>query len=367
MNVPDKFQPGDTLKRSLSRSSTGGVETEYETVEWLEGAHPDHPPDVWAPQPFRVPGADPGYVPADLPDFTFPAPTPRSRGNGLWNLQVFGLRVHDQDARWKAALGMTATRKVSLHPDFSNLVDGEGHPQGYGIPVNVVPWDQPLRPVTIDQWPDESDPRPGGYPIPDRAWVEVGSDKHLLVAQKVTPGRYLLYEFGNARVEGGTYRAYVVAVWDTAYDAERPQGWTSTDAAGLPILPGLVRWPNVTQGGWRQAIRCTVYKTCHGYIAPASHEAGSNPDCPPMGARIRLKSGFDIGPFSVETRTLLQQLKNYGMIVVDNSNDGTRVYLTGEPGPDVNDTKFAEIKYPQNPRAPKFPDDFEFVDAGVGP
>jgi hypothetical protein len=202
----------------------------------------------------------------------------------------------------------------------------------------VVPANQASVPVTFVDWPEESDPGP--YPIPDDAPVEGGSDRHVIV---VDPANGFLYELYNAMKVSGGWSASNGAKWNLKTGAPRPMGWTSADAAGLPIFPGLVRYDEATGAGIKHAIRFTVSQSQRGYIAPASHAAGScaiNSACAPMGMRVRLKKSIDPAGFSPQARAIVVAMQEYGMIVADN---GSNWYFTGAPHPMWNDDQLHEI------------------------
>jgi hypothetical protein len=205
-----------------------------------------------------------------------------------------------------------------LHPDFAA--------HAYGIPFRVVPRDQKRVPIHFTAYGAESDKGP--YPIPLRAPVEGGSDRHVLVLQR---GTCLLYELFAAQRTRRGWSAAAGARWDLRSNRPRPKGWTSADAAGLPILPGLARADEVA-GARRitHALRVTVARSQRAYVAPARHLASSdrNPDLPPMGLRLRLKASFDLAPFRGQARIILQALKTYGLIVADN---GSSWFITGAP------------------------------------
>jgi hypothetical protein len=213
-----------------------------------------------------------------------------------------------------AAIGATG----GLHPDFSD----QGN---YGIPFNLVNPSTPRSTVSF-LYDDESDHV--GYPIPASPLIEGGSDRHILLLDPGADCR--LWELFDARKAGNAWSAGSGATWDLRSNALRPAGWTSADAAGLPIYPGLVRYAEVAAGAIPHAIRFTAPQTCDGYIYPARHEAGSG-SCavrPPMGLRLRLKASVDISGFDPQARVVLQALKTYGMILADN---GSPWYLTGAP------------------------------------
>jgi hypothetical protein len=201
-----------------------------------------------------------------------------------------------------------------------------------------VPAGQPTVPIDFVEYGDESDPGP--YPIPPDAPVEAGGDRHVLVVRQ---GECKLYELYHAEHIGPGWEAGSGAVWDLRSNALRPEGWTSADAAGLPILPGLVRYDEASTGSIRHALRFTVWRSQRGYIHPATHQAGStdNPDYPPMGLRLRLKSSFDISGYTGQARAVLEALKTYGMIVADN---GTSWYISGGTDPRWNDDDLDQLK-----------------------
>ena len=225
-----------------------------------------------------------------------------------------------------ASVGAT----THLHPDF-------GSDPSYGIPYVVVPASQPRVPITFSDYGSQSDPGP--YPVPLNAPIEAGGDAHVLVASADCH----LYELYNASRSGSGWTASSGAVFNLRSDALRPAGWTSADAAGLPILPGLVRPDEIAAGHIDHALRFTVAHTQDGYISPATHEAGStsNPDVPPMGARFRLKASVDISGYHGAARIILQALKTYGMFVADN---GSNWYISGATYTGWNDDDLGQLK-----------------------
>jgi hypothetical protein len=242
----------------------------------------------------------------------------------LWNRPVDTAQVDPNSAAILERIGVTDR----LHPDFGANLDGGP----FGIPYIVVSSQTPRYTVQFD-YDDESDPGP--YPIPANPPIEPGGgDRHLLV---VVQGELKAYELYNLRFEAGSWRAGSGAIWDLANGTTRPAGWTSADAAGLPILPGLVRWDEVYQlGEIRHALRFTVSRTRRAYLAPASHWASSstNPLDPPMGMRVRLKASFDISGYPPSSQVILRALKRYGMIVADNGSD---FFLSGTADARWND------------------------------
>jgi hypothetical protein len=234
--------------------------------------------------------------------------------------------VHPLSSEFIANIGADG----HLHPDFGTVWDGAPN----GIPYVVVPGNQPLVPVTFD-YADESDAGP--YPIPPDAPIEGGSgssgDRHVLI---VDAAHRKLYELYDAHKVGTGWQAGSGAIFDLTSNALRPDSWTSADAAGLPILPGLVRYDEVAAGEINHALRFTVSRTQKGYIHPATHCASSNtdPSLPPMGLRLRLKASYPIDSFPASVQVILRALKKYGMIVADN---GSSWYISGAPDPRWSD------------------------------
>src|SRR3954471_34890 len=238
-------------------------------------------------------------------------------GNNLWNTDISAAPVDPNSnaiiTNWVGA--------VNLHPDW-------GNDPSYGIPYVVVDLKQPRRSVNLNAYGDESDPGP--MPIPASAPVEGGSsstgDRHVLVLDN---GNCFLYELYNASPDSnGSWSADSTAVWDLLGDEQRPYTWTSADAAGLPIFPGLVRYDEAASGKIQHALRFTLPRTKAAFIPPASHWAvnTSDPSAPPMGMRIRLKSSYDISGFSPQMQVILSAMQHYGLILADN---GSALYVTG--------------------------------------
>ncbi len=256
-----------------------------------------------------------------------------------WRRVISAAPLNPRSAAWVASIGSGRF----LHPDF-------GSDPSYGIPYSVVPASQAKVPIRFTAYGDESDPGP--YPIPPGARIEAGGDAHVLVAS----GDCHLYELYGAARSGTGWTAASGAVFDLRSNALRPAGWTSADAAGLPILPGLVRRDEVQAGHIDHALRFTVATTQRGYISPATHQAGSttDPNVPPMGARFRLKASFDLSHYTGASRVILQALKTYGMFVADN---GSNWFLSGATDTGWNDTDLEQLK--------KVPGSaFEAVDTG---
>jgi hypothetical protein len=241
-------------------------------------------------------------------------------GDNVWHADVSRLPVHPRSGAYLAAVGAGA----GIHADFGSG-SWEGGP--IGIPYTVVGAGQPRVPVRFG-YAGESDPGP--YPIPPDAPVEGGpgaaGDRHLLVVQA---GSCRLYELFDAHREGGGWRAGSGAVWDLRSNRLRPAGWTSADAAGLPVLAGLVRYEEVARGRVDHAIRVTVDRSQASYLWPARHHAGeAGASLPPMGLRLRLRSGVDIGGFPYQARVILQAMRTHGLVVADNGSSG---FIGGVP------------------------------------
>ncbi|HKY99456.1 MAG TPA: hypothetical protein VJL35_16510 [Gemmatimonadaceae bacterium] len=259
----------------------------------------------------------------------FPADNP-------WNRDVSADAVDPASDILIATCGANA----QLHPDFGTTWDGGP----IGIPFVVVGGSQPRVPVTFD-YDDESDPGP--YPIPPDAPIEGGSssngDRHVLI---VDADNWKLYELFDAHpVNGGTrWTAGSGAIFDLSSNALRPAGWTSADAAGLPILPGLVRYDEVVeQKEIRHALRFTCPTTRRAYVPPARHFASSRTDAsqPPMGMRVRLKSSVDISGFPASVQVILRAMKTYGMFLADN---GSSFYVSGAHDMRWNDEELGAMK-----------------------
>ncbi len=257
------------------------------------------------------PAADASGVPAVSGVPVFPA-------DHIWNTRADSLPVDSRSAQYVSTIGSTAY----LHADFgSGLYDGTP----IGIPYNVVNGSQQKKSVLFD-YADESDPGP--YPIPDNPLIEGGSDHHLLMIDRDAD---MLYElFAAEKQPDGSWTAGSGAVFDLSGYTLRPAGWTSADAAGLAILPGLVRYDEVGAGEITHALRFTAPSTRQAYVWPARHYASSitDPSWPPLGQRFRLKSSFNTSGYPYQAQVVLNALKNYGMILADN---GAPWYITGAP------------------------------------
>ncbi len=242
--------------------------------------------------------------------------------DSVWNTPIDTLPVHSLSDRYIDSIG----RDTSLHPDFgSGLWEGEP----IGIPYNVVPADTPEVAISF-HYADESDAGP--YRIPADPLIEGGpdsdGDRHILIVEQ---GTCRLVEIYDATPQGdGSWEAGAGAIWDLHSHALRPETWTSADAAGLPILAGLVRYDEAAAGAIHHALRFTAEDTQRLFVWPARHYASDITDAsvPPMGARFRLKASFDISPYPPEAQAILRAMQRYGIILADN---GSSWFITGAP------------------------------------
>ena len=253
-----------------------------------------------------------------------------------WNTDISNEPIDVNSDTLIASIGA----QIALHPDIGTIYHGVP----MGIPFVIVSGDQPKVPVTFQ---DSTESDPGPYPIPPDAPIEGGldadGDRHVIILDKTT---WLLYELYSAFPDNGgrSWRAVSGAIFDLNKNSvQRPIGWTSADAAGLPIFPGLVRYGEVQQGRISHALRFTVTQSRHAFVFPATHFASKNTDSslPPMGMRVRLKHDFDITAFPASAQVILQALKTYGMILADN---GGNWYLSGAPDPRWNDEQLSSLK-----------------------
>ena len=243
--------------------------------------------------------------------------------DNLWNKDISSAPVDSNSTAIINYVGST----VGIHPDFGS---GQYNGSYMGIPYTVVDATQPPVPVNYQAYGDESDPGP--MPIPLAALIEgypnPGSgDRHVLVLDSAN---CFLYELYGSYPQSSSWNADSGAVWDLLADEQRPYTWTSADAAGLPIFPGLVRYDEVAAGAIHHAIRFTLQNSSAGFTPPASHWASttSNTTAPPMGTRFRLKSSFNISGFSAANQVILTAMKKYGLILADN---GSSMYISGAP------------------------------------
>jgi len=244
--------------------------------------------------------------------------------DNLWNKDISSSPVDPNSAAIISYIGST----TGIHPDFSSgLYNGSN----IGIPYTVVDSTQPLIPINYTAYPAESDPGP--MPIPLTANIEGypnpgNGDRHVLVLDNAN---CFLYELYSSYPQAASWNSGSGAVWDLLADEQRPYTWTSADAAGLPIFPGLVRYDEVAAGAINHAIRFTLQNSSAGFTPPASHWAATtttNTTAPPMGTRLRLKAGFDVSSFSPANQVILKAMKKYGLILADN---GSSMYISGAP------------------------------------
>jgi hypothetical protein len=261
---------------------------------------------------------------------------PSLPNQAAWNQDISKAPRHPRSA---AIIGyINSSGGDSLHPDF-------GSPRPYGFPYSVVGAGQRPLPINYTAYGDESDPGP--FPVPANAPVEGGNgsdgDRHVLVVDR---DECKLYELYRAFYEAGPkphWSADAGVAWDLRSRALRPEGWTSTDAAGLPVFAGLVRYDEVAAGQLDHAIRVTVESTRNAWIHPASHCAGDTDsgDAPPMGLRLRLKAGYGLGRFSGAAKTIALAMKRYGLIVADN---GSNWYFSGSSDRRWDDDNLSQLK-----------------------
>jgi len=239
--------------------------------------------------------------------------------DNIWNTDIAALPVHAQSAQWLASMAFSTTK---LHPDFG------GPP--YGFPYNVVDNTHATVSVTF-QYASESDPGP--YPLGSDTLIESGSDRHALIINRDTCTLYELFDLAGS---GSSWTAGSGAIFSLGSDALRPLGWTSADAAGLPIFPGLVRWDEVQAGAIKHAIRFTAQQSDRSFLWPARHQAGTaaNTSLPPMGARFRLKS-------SAQAQVILLAMQHYGLILADN---GSNWFFSGTEDAAWPDSLLSELK-----------------------
>ena len=265
--------------------------------------------------------------------------------DNVWNTPIDTLPIHASSATYINALGAT----IGVHPDFGTVWNGAPN----GIPFVIVANTQQLVPIIYTNYGNESDPGP--MPIPANAAIEGGpnssGDRHVLVVQT---GTCKLYELFNAYPQSdGSWHASSGALWDLRSQALRTDTWTSADAAGLPMFPGLVRYDEVLAGAINHALRFSVSKTQGSYVWPGRHHTSQQgTQYPPMGLRFRLKSSFNISSFSAANQVILRALKKYGMFVADN---GSSWYLSGAPDSRWNDDDLHDLSRVKG-------SDFEAVD-----
>ncbi len=252
-----------------------------------------------------------------------------------WRRDISGCPIHPNSDNYINAIG----RAHPLHPDFGTVWNGAPN----GIPFVVVTASQPKVPVVFTAYGSESDPGP--YPIPLNAPIEGGpasrGDRHVVAVDR---DNLMLYELYSAYPKEDHWEAASGAVFNLKSNSVRPAGWTSADAAGLPIFAGLVRYEEVSiNQEINHAIRVTVRRTQQKYIYPARHFASAltDPNLPPMGLRLRLKASYDITRFPPSAQVILRALKKYGLIVADN---GSPWFISGAPDSRWNDEELSTLK-----------------------
>lgn len=256
--------------------------------------------------------------------------------DNAWNVPVDDLPIAENSDAIIQSIGLNK----GLHADFGS---GTYAGERIGIPITFANSDTPRKKITFYHQ-DESDPGP--YPIPRNVKIEgdpdpqPGNDRHALILEK---DECKVYEIYHLKKKDGVWRGASGAIWDLNSNELRPEGWTSADAAGLSILPGLARYSDFTAGSIDHALRFAVEHSREAYIYPATHEAGESddPNLPPMGLRVRLKANFDISGFGPQTQVVLQALKTYGMIVADN---GTDWFITGAPNPNWDNDELHDLE-----------------------
>jgi hypothetical protein len=271
--------------------------------------------------------------------------------DNAWNTDISGYAVRPDSDQFIDSIG----RDAYVHPDFGTVWDGAP----IGIPYTIVDGSQPEVPVEFVAYADESDPGP--YPVRTDAPVEGGpdsdGDRHVIVVDASTCTLYELYRAFPVD-NGASWQADCGAVFDLNSNDLRPYGWTSADAAGLPIFPGLARYDEVVeQGEIRHALRFTASRTQRGLVAPARHYASNetDPTLPPMGLRVRMKASYDCSTFSQPAQVVCAALKRYGMILADN---GSPWYISGAPDSRWDDDALSDLKTIAG-------DAFEVVDTGA--
>jgi hypothetical protein len=294
-------------------------------VAWPAPAHAVGPyPDLGSCQVFPDPPPSLSPTAPSLPD------------EAAWNQDISHAPVAPNSAATIAYID--AHGGNLLHPDF-------GSPRAYGFPYVVVGAGQPRLPIHYTTYGNESDPEP--FPIPTGAPVEGGAhsdgDRHVIAVDRAGCTLYELYRGFFSHSGRPHWNADSGTRWDLSSTALRPDSWTSADAAGLPIFPGLVRYDEAASGHIDHAIRVTFDSTRDAWVHPASHCAGDTaaPDAPAMGTRLRLKAGYGLGGFSGGARTIAETLKRYGMIVADN---GSNWYFSGSSDRRWDDENLDQLK-----------------------
>ena len=320
--VPAKAHAGHVTVSLRVRTTAGLLITASRTVTIAAPA--TTPP---SPSPTPTPTPSPPVTPPSSSGSPQVGGCPVFPADNVWNEAVGGLPVATNSATLISSIGAS----TGLHPDFGSYA-------GYGIPYNIANASTPRYTIAFD-YADESDPGP--YPVPANPAIEAGSDAHLIVVDSST---CTLYETWDTAADGhGGWTAGSGAIWNLESNALRPDGWTSADAAGLPILPGLVRYDEVAAGFIGHAIRFTAAHTRDAHIYPARHDASSNTSqsVPPMGLRVRLKASYDISGLPAQARVIAQAMQTYGMILADN---GSNWYFQGASDPAFSDDQLNALK-----------------------
>ncbi|MCA9374149.1 S-layer homology domain-containing protein [Candidatus Peregrinibacteria bacterium] len=312
------FRPGNNITRAEAAKILSLI---HEETTYGNPA-PEPQPEQEEPEPTPEEPVNTAGSPTVEGCPVFPSDNP-------WNTDISSYPVHENSDNYIASI---LAGRETLHPDFG----GNGE---YGIPYVTVNGDQPKVPVEA-YYGDESDLPAEGYPIPADAPVEGGSDKHVLV---IDTDNCMLYETWDSTYVGPGWSVGSAAIFDLMSNALRPDGWTSADAAGLPVFAGLIRYNEAEAGEINHAIRFTASHTQKAYIHPATHFASSStdPNLPPMGLRLRLKADFDTSGYTGHAKVILEALKKYGMILADNGSDW---YITGASDPRWDDDDLGQLK-----------------------
>jgi hypothetical protein len=322
---------GDGIRDDREDSDADGLLNVEEQAYKTDPRLADTDADTWRDSNEVRAATDPrsaGSVPlgVGIPPWVPGAPAcPIFRADNVWNRRVDSLALHARSTTYLTTIGLDR----GVHMDFGSYA-------GYGIPYQVVTAATTRSTVTFD-YDDESDHL--GYPIGLNPRIEGGSDHHILMVDR---DWCRLYELFAARKVGGRWYAGSGAIWDLRSNALRPAGWTSADAAGLPILPGLVRYDEVAAGAIRHALRFTTNVTRREYWYPARHYASdsNSTSLPPMGMRVRLKASFDTSGLSPQAKVIAVALQRYGMILADN---GSPWYVSGASDARFDDDVLHEL------------------------
>ncbi len=323
------FPPFSSLQRGKlwKRCGAGGLAFSLAFLFWILA------PSASAVGPY--PALGPCQVFPDPPASLSPR-APSLATEAAWNQDI---SKASRDPRSGAYIAyINAHGGDSLHPDF-------GSPRAYGFPYVVVGAGQPKLPVHYTAYGDESDSGP--FPVPARAPVEGGNgsdgDRHVLVVDRSACKLYELYRAFPVAQPRPHWNADSGTAWDLRSAARRPEGWTSADAAGLPVFPGLVRYDEAASGNIDHAIRVTFESTQDAWVHPASHCAGDTASAaaPPMGLRLRLEAGYGLGQFSGPAKAIAEAMKRYGLIVADN---GSSWYFSGTSDRRWDDENLNQLK-----------------------